>query len=237
MKMQCLGRRAAVSGGVAAVAAAVADCQPALSQTLSSAQPAPEDEAGKPSPGLEDARDASSHAPFRAAFLAWFDEASARFGLPVSVDLASPFFIELRVHGLHPAIWIVLTQDWSIDVGVEWDGVFWDVLVSMDVAPEPLPDGGWENVTLIPEARISHPTPEAIWRADGFEELLTWINGELAPATHVGMWRVSGGGCTWARLMCDGANLRTDRPLAPEDAPDHLLALHGHACKTDCLPR
>ncbi len=228
MKTQRLGRRAAVSGGVAAVAAALADCQPALSQTRSSAQPAPEDETGKPSPDLDDARDASSHALFRAAFLAWFDEASARFALPVSVDLASAFSIELRVRGLHPAIWIVLTQDWSIDVGVEWDDVFWDLLVSMDAAPEPLPDGGWENAMLIPEARTSHPTPEAIWHADGFEELLTWINGELAPATHVGVWQVSGGGCTWAHLIRDGVDLRTGRPLAPEDAPDHLLALHGH---------
>ena len=228
MVTQRLGRRTAMSGGVAAVAAALADCQPALSQTRSSVQPAPEDDAGEPSPGLDDVRDASSHAPFRAAFLAWFDEASARFALPVSVDLASASSTELRVRGLHPAIWIAITHDWSIDVGVEWDGVSWDLLASMDVVPKPLPDGGWGNAMLIPEARSSHPTPEAIWRADGFEELLTWINGELAPATHVGVWQISGGGCTWARLIRDGADLRTGRPLTPEDAPDHLLALHGH---------
>lgn len=143
------------------------------------------------------------------------------------MDLVSASSTELRVRGLHPAIWIAITQDWSIDVGVEWDGVFWDLLASMDVAPEPLPDGGWENAMLIPEARSSHPTREAIWRADGFEELLTWINGELAPATHVGVWRTAGGS-TWAHLIRDGTELRTGRPLTPEDAPDHLLALHGH---------
>lgn len=228
METQHLGRRAAVSGGVATVAAALADCRPASSQNRSSVQPAPEDGTDEPSPGLDDALDASSHAPFRAAFLAWFDEASSRFALPVSVDLASASYTELRVHGLHPAIWIVIAQDLSINVGVEWDGVFWDLLASMDVAPAPLPDGGWENAMLIPEARSSHPTREAIWRADGFEELLTWINGELAPATHMGMWRIAGGGCTWAHLIRDGADLRTGRPLTPEDAPDHLLALHGH---------
>ena len=227
MKTQRLGRRTAVSGGMAAVAAAFADCQPALSQTRSSVQPAPEDDTDEPSPGLDDTQDASSHARFRAAFLAWFDEASARFALPVSADLASASSIQLRVRGLHPAIWIALTQDWSINVGVEWNGVSWDLLASMDVAPEPLSDGGWENAMLIPEARSSHPTREAIWRADGFEELLTWINGELAPATHVGVWRTAGGS-TWADLIRDGADLRTGRPLAPEDAPDHLLALHGH---------
>lgn len=217
-----------MSGGVAAVSAALAECHPPLSQNRSSVQPAPEGRADEPSPGLNDAQDASSHAPFRAAFLAWFDEVSARFAMPVSVDLASASSTELRIRGLHPAIWIAITQDWSIDVGVEWDGVFWDLLASMDIAPKPLPDGGWENALLIPEARSSHPTREAIWRADGFEELLTWINGKLAPATHVGVWQTAGGGCTWARLIRDGADLRTGRPLTPEDAPDHLLALHGH---------
>ena len=175
----------------------------------------------------DDAEDAAAHAAFRTAFLAWLDGAAKRFALPVSVDATSPTYTELRVAGVHPAIWIQLGHGGGIDVGADWDGMNWDLLASMDAAARPMPGGAWENAFFLPEFRVSHPTQEAAWRSDGFEMLLDWVNDELAPATHLALWG-SEGHCTWARLMRDGASVRTGRPVASEgaNAPVHLLPAH-----------
>lgn len=176
----------------------------------------------------DDTEDAASHAPFRAAFLAWLDGAAERFALPVVADVAPPAHTELRVSGVHPAIWVSLGYDGGIDVGVDWDGVWWDLLASMDVDARPMPDGaGWENAFVLPEARLVHPTREAAWRTDGFEPLLDWVNDELAPATHLALWCTEGGGATWAWLVRDGAVVRTGRPIAADGPPVHLLPVHA----------
>lgn len=103
--------------------------------------------------------------------------------------------------------------EWDIGVGVEWDGMFWDTLLSLD---------------LDCEFQVVHPMREALWRADGFEWLLDWVNQELARATHLALWCSDGGGCTWAQLVRDGAILRTGRTVAAERTPAHLLPVHGH---------
>ncbi len=225
-----LGRRGALSGGLTA---AVVMAHGAAAMAM------PDADAGSES-GVADidltptvwgvaAEADACHGPFRAAFLAWLRAASERFPLPALASAVSPSCTELRVRGVHPAISIVLMGEWDIGVGVEWDGVFWDMLLSLDLDAQPAPHGvGWVNHDLDREFQVVHPTRQALWRADGFEWLLDWVNQELARATHLALWCSDGGGCTWAQLVRDGTTLRTGRPVAAERAPAHLLPVHGH---------
>lgn len=227
-----VGRRGALSGALAAAVVGDAAAAPGVGAMRPGAgapgQRGGEDADDTAQAPREDAEDTALHAPFRAAFLAWLDGAAGRFALPAVADAESPAHTGLCVSGVHPAIWISLGHDGGIDAGADWGGVGWDLLASLDVAAEPTPDGaGWENALFVPEARIVHPTREAAWRSDGFEPLLDWVNHELAPATHLALWRAEGGGATWARLVRDGAAVRTGRSIAAERTPVHLLPVHA----------
>lgn len=219
-----LGRRGALSGGLATVLTTMPDT------------------AGRPGKGMANAvltyedqgvveMDAY-HAPFRAAFLAWLRESSGRFVLPMSAHATSTSQTELHVSGLHPALDIVLDGDTDINIFVTWKDVCWDILASMDVYAHLATDGlGWQSTLLIPEARRLHPTQEACWREDGFEWLLKWLNTELAPATHLALY--GGDGCyegegwTAAHLARDGMLLPTGRPLLSNGPLRELLPLHA----------
>jgi len=160
-----LGRREALSGGLAAVFTAVPDAAGRQGRSMANAVLTYKD---------QDVMEADDcHGPFRAAFLAWLRETSGRFVLPVSAHATSTSQTELHVPGLHPALDIVLQDDTDINVFVTWKGVCWDILASMDVYAELAADGfGWRNELLIPEAKRLHPTQEVCWREDGFEWLL-----------------------------------------------------------------
>ena len=235
-----VGRRGALSGALAAMVVG-GDAALGAGMAWPGGRPSGRrggedvtDEARTRRDGVEDA---ASHVPFRAAFLAWLDGAVERFALPVVAHAASPTHTELRVRGIHPAIWVSLGYNGAIDVGVDWDGVGWDLLASMDVAARPWPGGvGWEDAFVLPEARLVHPTREAAWRTDGFEPLLDWVADELAPATHLALWRTEGGGATWAWLVRDGAVVRTGLPIASDGAPVHLLPVHAAGATARRLP-
>ena len=182
---------------------------------------------------IEDAMEAeASHAPFRAAFLNWFQDVSGRIALPVLIRAASPRQTELHVPGLHPAISIILNGNTDINVFVEWKGICWDTLTSMDVYAELTEDGtGWQSTLLIPEAMRLHPTQDACWREDGFEWLLKWLNEDLATATHLALY--GGEGCyedtgwTSAYLARDGTLVNSGRPISSNSSLRELLPLHS----------
>ena len=137
--------------------------------------------------------EADPHTPFRAAFLAWFADASGRFALPVSVGaittVAGTSCTKLHVRGVHRAIGITLF-DTDICIGVTSPDVYWGGLTCTEVSARPAPDGsGWQNSLLCwRRGPRLHPTREACWREEAFEWLLEWVNGDLAPATHVGLY-------------------------------------------------
>lgn len=182
---------------------------------------------------VEDAMEAeASHAPFRAAFLNWFREVSGRVALPAFIRAASPGQTELHVPGLHPALSIILGGNFEINVFVEWKGICWDILTSMDVHAELAEDGtGWQSTLLIPEAMRLHSTQEACWREDGFEWLLKWLNEDLASATHLALY--GGEGCyedtgwTSAHLARDGILVHSGRPILSNGPLRELLPLHS----------
>ncbi len=182
---------------------------------------------------IEDAMQAeASHAPFRAAFSIWFREVSGRVALPAFIRAASPGQTELHVPGLHPALSIILGGNFEINVFVQWKGICWDILTSMDVHAQLAEDGtGWQNTLLIPEAMRPHPSQEACWREDGFEWLLRWLNEDLAPATHLALY--GGEGCyedtgwTSAHLARDGILVHSGRPVLSNGSLRELLPLHA----------
>lgn len=219
MSRKTLGRRGALSGGLAVVLATA----PGSSGGEGITHAAPAHQA------QDVARENAGHSPFLAAFLAWLSTASGRLVLPASVDMAVPSCSELRVQGVHPAIQILFPQNCEIAVNVEWEGVDWDQLVWLDVYEEPGSGGiGWINGVLFPEFQVVHPTREALWRADVFEPLLTWINEDLAYATHLAIWGIADR-ATWARLVHDGKVLRSRWTIeANGGTPAHLLPVHGY---------
>ena len=64
----------------------------------------------------------------------------------------------------------------GINVHVTFDGVWRDILASMDVAAEQVDCGGWRNNLFVPEAQQICPSRKACWRQDGFEWLLEWFD-------------------------------------------------------------
>lgn len=216
MSRRKLGRRGALSGGLAAVLAAL---------------PGGGDD-GAPHAGLthQDQKVAQDNAhppPFLVAFLGWLHTESGRLVLPVAVDMAVPLRAELRVQGVHPAIRIPLYRHCEINVEVMWEEKYRNALLWLDAHEERGPDGvGWINSGLYSGLEIIHPTREALWRADVFEPLLTWINEDLAQATHLAMWETDGS-AAWARLLRDGKVLSRGWTLEErEESPSHLVSVH-----------
>jgi hypothetical protein len=215
-----LGRREALSGSLAIVLAASPrgrNSDGVANFTLSCKEP--ELLAGNPGPS-----------PFQEAFLAWFREEPKRFRLPVSVGAVTSTRIEMRIQGLHPAIYISIENHPEINVFVEWEGVGWDQLLWLFADEEPGPGGvGWMDDSVLPDFQIIHPTREALWRENVFGDLLTWINEDLAHATHLAMWG-SADDATWAQLVRDGKVLRAGWTIAENGGkPAHFLQVHGYA--------
>lgn len=215
-----LRRREALSGGLATVLAAgpsVGNGKGVTQSTLSHQDPELVQEDSRPS-------------PFQEAFLAWFREKPNRFKLPVSVGAVTSTRIEMRVQGIHPAIYTSIEDHSEINVYVEWEGVGWDQLLWLFADETRGPgDVGWIDDSVLPEFRVIHPTREALWRENVFEDLLRWINEELAHATHLAMWG-SADDATWARLVRDGKVLRAAWTIAENGGtPTHFLQVHGHA--------
>ena len=221
MDIRALGRRGALSGSLAAALAAGATARKALARP----------DQGVADDGVADGGD--GHGPFRAAWLAWLRTESGRFDLPVSVGTAAPQ-TELSIRGVNPAIRASLTDGCEIVVGVEWHGRDCGALGIWAVDGKPGPGGiGWVDDDLLPEHRTVHPTREALWRAEVFEEFLTWINGDFAHATDIAIWLTDPYQAmpyfgAWPGLARDGRELGTDRPIKGKAGTSvHLLMLHG----------
>jgi hypothetical protein len=96
--------------------------------------------------------------PFQEAFLAWFREEQNRFRLPVSVGAVTSTRIEMRIPGLHPAIYRSIEDHSEINVFVEWEGVGWDQLLWLFADEEPGPGGvGWMDDSVCDSAWKKDP--------------------------------------------------------------------------------
>lgn len=219
MSRKTAGRRKAPAGGHAAVLAATPDItgEEGVAPAALARQ------------GRVVAQKGARHLPFLAAFLDWLRTESGRLVLPVVADMATPSRGKLRIQGIHPAICIPLDGCHEINASAVWEGEGWDGLLWLDADEKPGPgDVGWINGGFRPEFQVVHPTREALWRADVFEPLLTWINEDLAHATHLALWEMLSG-ATWARLVRDGKVLGTGWTLEENGGtPAYLLPVHGY---------
>jgi hypothetical protein len=131
--------------------------------------------------------------------------------------------IELSFVGIPPALRPVLSR-WSIDTYVEWQDLFWDILLCLDAVPRNV-TGGYICECCPPENRTLFPDRPALWRDHLFEPFLDWVNTELAPATILGLYKSPGGGVTWAKLV------RSDE-VESDGKPDIAVPLRSDSIAT-----
>ena len=144
---------------------------------------------GGAAPGGTLPEEADTHAAFRAALLAFLDtDASRLCRLVLSADVSAPDHTMLHVIGVHPALWFKFRHDGAIDVGVDWDGRPWDFVAGFDVFPRRV-SGGWvrslSEYEPQDEMRDVRPSREEVWRRDGFEVVIRWLNAAIVPGAYV----------------------------------------------------
>ena len=144
------------------------------------------------------------------AFVLWFRENRARFKVPVRLTTVTHAGIMLNFPS-HTECLCVLLSRGDLSVHVKWQGVAWDMLISLDAWPEPV-NGGYRCSLCLGEIEI-WPTREAIWIDHLFEAFLSWVNECLATADTL---RIFG-----ERGSFTSAELNNHRKPSPDD---HCIA-------------
>jgi hypothetical protein len=134
-----------------------------------------------------------------AALHRWFATADARFALPLDVRERDGGGLDISILTKRGAIPAIVTDSEATIYAMHGEDC-WDLLLSLDVAPEVNPGGGYVCTCCRDEGKLEvFDTLEALWADHLFEPLLEWINTELASA--VGMAFFRSGGATWAKLL------------------------------------
>jgi hypothetical protein len=133
------------------------------------------------------------------AFMMWFRESRSRSIVPLQITEVNHSGIGLKFPS-HPDCLSVGLSRFDLSVYVDWEGIGWDMLISLDAIPERVP-GGYRSV-LNTDLEQVLPTREAVWRNDLFEPFLSWVNNELAIATALRLYGQRGES-TWA-ILFDG---------------------------------
>ncbi len=135
------------------------------------------------------------------AFLTWYAEQQAHFPLPLQYLRRKDNAIEFSALGLHPALGFSLTS-WEMNVYVEWQGVFWDFLISLEAVPYHSVNGYFCDLCKV-DSRVLFPSREAVWQDHLFDPFLKWLNDTLLPAKWLGLYGGVEQGCTWAELLTE----------------------------------
>jgi hypothetical protein len=147
------------------------------------------------------------------AFVQWFRENRYRFNVSVRLGKISRSGIELNFpnHSKCLSAWL---SGSGLEVFVDWQGLSWDRLISMDCMPVPVP-GGYRCAWCLEFVSV-RPSREALWREHLFEPLMSWVNDQIAPASHLLLFGRAGD-ATWAELGY--------APERRQFAPAHMIAL------------
>ncbi len=155
-------------------------------------------------------------------FLRWLKLNRARFAIGITLRKRTDRLLEFSFVGINPAITGFLsTCDVNVNVifeGNDFDAGNWDTLMYLFHAAKPVP-GGYICSQCKPEYKRVFPDLVALWTDHLFEELLKWVNEDLAPAN----WLILEGKAhhfTSATIT----SLRPDSPGAP-DCVRHVLPL------------
>jgi hypothetical protein len=138
----------------------------------------------------------------RRAFREWFAMADTRCALPMVLE-DHDGSVEISILTNRSKI-PAFVSDQEATVYAVVDDECWDWLLSLDVSPQQLPDGGWVCGECRAHQQQVFASLELLWADHLFEPLTDWINTDLARATAMVLCR--SGGATWARLVTvDGA--------------------------------
>jgi len=131
------------------------------------------------------------------AFVRWFRENHTRFAVPVRLSkiTAKGILLNFPNHSDCLSVWL---SSWNLSVHVEWQGVNWDMLISLDANPEPVP-GGYRCRCCSESDRV-WPNRESLWADHLFEPFLSWVNERLAHACQLSLYGKPGDS-TWAELI------------------------------------
>jgi hypothetical protein len=139
------------------------------------------------------------------AFIAWHREHEKDWKRPLLFVSRTDGYLSLTIPGLSPAVSIYL-HSYEFAVYAEWQDQYCDELMCYTSCPE-LTDKGYLDRYTLPDYRIAYPTREALWQAEMFEPLMTWINNKLVPAKWLGLYQICDPngklGGTWAELLAE----------------------------------
>ena len=131
------------------------------------------------------------------AFVRWFRENHNHFAVPVRLTKITTKGILLNFPD-HPDCLTVWLSRWDLSVHVTWQDLGWDMLISLDACPEPVP-GGYRCRLNLNFVEI-WPNRETLWCHDFFEPFLAWVNKRLAHACQLSLYGKPDSS-TWAELI------------------------------------
>ena len=153
-------------------------------------------------------------------FLNWLLQNRQRFKMPLEITRRTDRKIELFFIKLHPAFSVSLNRR-GFDISINWQGLTWEPLYSIEVMPSPTV-GGYHCKWYYPEYQQVYISREALWANEVFELLLKIVNEKLAPAKWLALFLFSPCTSSWAEL-------HVIKPAANE----YLIAILP--CRIECL--
>ena len=130
------------------------------------------------------------------AFCQWHEEMRGLFLLPLRLVSRTDRKFEMTFKGANQLA-ISLTKN-ELNVSVFWQGMFWDMLLSLEYSPMHI-RSGYQCLLCLDEERRIYPTLEVLWRDHLFEPFLEWTNSKLAMADHIAAFSINGS--SWATLV------------------------------------
>lgn len=135
-------------------------------------------------------------ARIQRAFQQWLVEHADEFAIPLQFVWRHDRHVMMMLQGLDAAVWVMLNS-WGINVGITWQGEFWDFLISEDIMIRRTPQGYYCKLCETTPQKY-FPCREQLWCRHQFDLLLGWVNDDLAQARYIALYGSDGG--TWARL-------------------------------------
>ena len=136
------------------------------------------------------------------AFVSWLAENYTRFSVSVRINRITATSVTL-IFPDYPACLSVSLCEHSLNVVVDWQGLNWDMLISLDAYIARTVNGYQCQLCIVDDTESPQlfPSREALWIDHLYEPFLKWVNEELASARWLQISGSSDGGITCAQLI------------------------------------
>ena len=136
------------------------------------------------------------------AFVSWLAENYTRFSVSVRICRITAKSVTLIFPGYPTCLSVSLCAH-SLNVNINWQGVNWDMLISLDAYITRTAGGYQCQLCMAEDTESSQffPSREALWTDHLYEPFLKWVNEQLAPACWLQISGSSDGGITCAQLI------------------------------------